>query len=216
MSRTMKRRSVWAVALAMFALFAIPDGMAQRGRSSSRSRSTPRRTQRAQKPRSKPKAQQQKSSWGKKSTKASSSKGSKADKALYEKAKRSGTAYKTRGAATQAFKTKHAKQYGSKYTSKPGTRPSHIPQTYASGGTTYNISYNQGYGGYGYMGPLGAWMMYDAMADAAVMGRLMRNQGYYYGAAPRYGPGAGMISLMVVGGIVVLVVGGVVIAKRLG
>jgi hypothetical protein len=223
----LKRRSVWAVALAMFALFAIPDAVAQRRGGGSRSRSTPRRST-PSKPRTKaaPKktatkktttATKEKAGYGKKSTKASSSKGSKADKALYEKAKRNGTSYKTRGEATSAFKTKMANQkradgnpmYSSKYVAQPGTRPGHIPQTY--GGNT--IIYNQQYGGYGHMG-VGGWMMYNAMADATMMSMMMRNQGYHYGAAPRYGPGVGLITLTVVCGIIAVVAVGVVITRK--
>lgn len=105
---------------------------------------------------------------------------SAADKKLAAKAKASGTSYKSRSAATDAFKKKNASKYSSKYASKPSTRPSHIPQTYKSSGTTYNITYNPSHGGYGYYGPSGRWMFYDAMADAAMMSMLMQRSNYYY------------------------------------
>lgn len=109
---------------------------------------------------------------------------SKTDKAAFAKAKKSGTAFKSRKAAAADFKTKNAGKYPSKYTSKPATRPSHIPQSASVGGNTYNISYNAGYGGYGYMGAGGSWMVYSAMADAVMMNTLMTRRGYVYG--PRY------------------------------
>ena len=221
--KTLQRRSMWVVVLTMFALFAMPDALAQRGgRSRSKPRSKPRSTPRKASPKKTSKKTVKKnSSWGKKKAKASSSKGSKADKALYENAKRNGTSYKTRGEASSAFKTKMANQkradgnstYSSKYATQPGSRPGHIPQSCKSGGNTYNISYNTQYGGYGYMGMGGTWMMYDAMADAAMMGMLMRNQGYYYGAAPRYYGGT---VLTVIGGTAVILVLGVIFFKRKG
>ncbi len=228
MTRTLKR-STWAVALAMLALFVVPDNvMGQRRSRPSRSR-TPTRTKTTQrrsapkpKAQARPKAQRPKASTPK--AKASASKGSKADKALYEKAKRNGTSYKTRGEATKSFKSKMTSQkradgqskYSSKYTSKPANRPSHVPASTMSGGNTYNISYNQGYGGYGYMGALGAWVMYDAMSDRVMVNSMMRNQGYHYGAAPVYrtGPGVGTIFLYVCG-IAAVVVIGVVITNRI-
>lgn len=80
--------------------------------------------------------------------------------------------------AVNDFKTKYASSYSSKYTAEPVSRPSHIPNAYVSGGNTYNISYNRGYGGYGYYGPSGAWIMYDAMHDAAMMSILMSRHNY--------------------------------------
>jgi len=111
------------------------------------------------------------------------------DKKLYNQAKKNGTAFKDKKSAVAAFKKKNAGKYSSKYASKPATRPSHIPQTTQVGGKTVNITYNQGMGGYGYMGPSGSWVMYNAMADVAMMSILMSRSGYYYGAAPVH-PGA--------------------------
>lgn len=48
-----------------------------------------------------------------------------------------------------------------------------------------SVTYNAGYGGYGYMHPtLGTWMMYDMMSDAVMMSAVMRNDGYHVGPAP--------------------------------
>ena len=86
--------------------------------------------------------------------------------------------------AAADFRTRNAGKFPSKYASRPATRPSHVPQSTSVGGNTYNISYNAGRGGYGYMGVGGTWMMYNAMADAVMMGTLMSRGGYVYG--PRY------------------------------
>ncbi|KKL77364.1 hypothetical protein LCGC14_2035600, partial [marine sediment metagenome] len=61
------------------------------------------------------------------------------------------------------------------------------------------------------------WMMYNAMADAAMSpyyNRQMASAGYYYGAPPRYGPSGGMIALMVIGGIVVVIFLGMVLNRK--
>lgn len=103
-----------------------------------------------------------------------------ADKQLYTAAKKNGTSFKSKADAQKAFKEKYATQYTSKYATKPATRPSHIPSTYSTGGKTYNVTYNSSYGGYGYMGPSGSWIMYNAMADAVMYDTLMRRHNYYY------------------------------------
>ena len=113
---------------------------------------------------------------------------SQTDKAAYEKAVKSGTAFKTRDEAVSSFKTQHGSKYTSKYTSEPATRPSHIPQTTEVGGRSYNVTYNQGMGGYGYMNSLGTWMMFDAMTDMVVMTSLMNNHGYYHGSPYQAAP----------------------------
>ena len=106
---------------------------------------------------------------------------SKTDKAAYEKA------FKSRESALNDFREKNKQKYTSKYATKPATRPEHIPQTTTAGGTTYNISYNQNHGGYGYYNALGAFIIYDAMTDvaqASYFNSAMQNQGYYYGPTP--------------------------------
>jgi len=103
---------------------------------------------------------------------------SAADKKRISSAKSSGTYFKNRKEATSSFKKKHANTYKSRYATKPTTRPAHIPQTTSVGGRSYNVTYNASYGGYGYMGPSGSWIMYDAMADAAMLAILMNRRGY--------------------------------------
>jgi hypothetical protein len=42
-------------------------------------------------------------------------------------------------------------------------------------------------GGYGYYHPgLGTWLLYDALADAAMSDSIMYERGYYWGGAPVY------------------------------
>ena len=109
----------------------------------------------------------------------------KGDRKLYNKAKANGTAFRTRDAAKSSFQQKHGKQYGSKYASKPSKRPDHIPQNTTVNGRQYPVSYNQGYGGYGYMGPGGAWVAYSVMRDVMMLNLLMGRNNYYYGDTPR-------------------------------
>lgn len=222
---------ITVLAVGMTGIFNIDTADARRGggfsssrssfSSSSRSRSTPSRSSswgssnRSTKPST--------STWGSSNRSSSSSSksglstsGSRtstkkpvrsaADTALYNKAKTSGTAYTSKASATQAFKTKHASQYKSKYDTKPATRPDHIPQSTTVGGKSYNVTYNQQYGGYGYMGPSGSWIMYDMMTDAIMMDTMMRRQNYYYdrpGAVTYVSTGGGGRWLMWFGLIVV-------------
>ena len=225
------KRSCWSLLVVMFALLiAVPGDAFGRPRSSSRS-SRPRSTAKRTTTKAKPKAAAPKrgaktgkaskqSSWGSSNKKAGKSKkATKADKKAYEKAKAQGTTFKTRKAATADYKKKNAAKYTSTYTTKPAARPGHIPKTYASGGTMYNISYNSGYGGYGYMGPLGAWIVYDAMADVAMASyynRQMAQAGYYYGAPPVYGMRTGTIMGIVAGIVLIFVIGAVVMGRSEG
>jgi len=104
-------------------------------------------------------------------------------------------------------------KYTSKYTTKPATRPTHIPETTTVGGKTVNVTYNSAHGGYGYMGPSGTWMMYDAMSDAVMLSALMSQNHYYYQGHPSLGStavvhhsNAGMTILWVLLGLVGVVV----------
>ncbi len=119
---------------------------------------------------------------------------SPADRALADRARSQGTSYTNRADAVSSFKTRYGSQYTSHYASEPSARPSYIPQSYTVSGRSYTVIYNRGYGGYGYYGPTGAWMFYDAMADAAMCNMLMRQQGYYYGGGYGYGYGPPMHS----------------------
>jgi len=128
-----------------------------------------------------------------KTTKATTSNSkSAADQKRYQSAVKNGKAFETRSSARTAFKNDkaNATKYTSKYASKPATRPTHIPQSYKDpkSGNTYNVSYNQDRGGYGYWGGggpgLGTFIMYDMMTDAIMMDAMMSRQGYHVGAAP--------------------------------
>ena len=103
----------------------------------------------------------------------------------YQRARANGTTFQTRQQAEQAFVSRNSSQYPSRYASQPSTRPGHIPQSTRVDGRNVNVTYNAGLGGYGYLHPtLGTWVLYSAMADAAMLGLLMSNRGYYYGPAP--------------------------------
>ena len=105
--------------------------------------------------------------------------------ASYQRARANGTTFRTRQQAEQAFVSRNSSQYPSRYASQPSSRPSHIPQSTRVDGRNVNVTYNAGLGGYGYLHPtLGTWVLYSAMADAAMLSVLMANNHYYYGAAP--------------------------------
>lgn len=105
--------------------------------------------------------------------------------AQYQRARTNGTTFQTRQQAEQAFVSRNSSQYPSRYAAQPSSRPAHIPQSTRVDGRNVNVTYNAGLGGYGYLHPtLGTWVLYSAMADAAMLGLLMSNHGYYYGPAP--------------------------------
>jgi len=108
---------------------------------------------------------------------------SKGDVALERKVIQSGTKFTTKDAAMSDFKSKYADKYPNKFSSEPANRPDYIPRTYSSGGNTYNVVYNSGFGGYGYYNSLGAWIAYDIMTDAIMMNSLMHRHSYYYPTA---------------------------------
>jgi hypothetical protein len=146
------------------------------------------------------------------------------DKKRIAAARTSGNYYTDKKSAQAKFKKEYGAKYTSSYKTKPATRPEHIPQTYSSGGKSYNITYNVNHGGYGYMGPSGSWIMYDMMADQVMYNRYRRHHGYvmesdYYNVTHRpvvtrtvhekptstAGAVAGIvITLIVVGGIIFL------------
>lgn len=190
------------VALAMPVLLSIPDTAEARSRGFSRSRSSSwgrsssrsRSSSWGRSKRGKAKKSQAKKKWGSSSASkpkkkfVTAPKNSKqykkwsaADKKLASKAKSKGTSFKSRKQAVVDFKRKNSGKYKSTYAKKPDERPKHIPETYKDkSGNTYNVTYNQDRGGYGYMGPSGRWIMYDAMTDIAMMSLLMRQNDYYY------------------------------------
>ena len=103
----------------------------------------------------------------------------------YQRARANGTTFQTRQQAEQAFVGRNSSQYPSRFSSRPSSRPAHIPQNTRVDGRNVNVTYNAGLGGYGYLHPtLGTWVLYSAMADAAMLGVLMSNRGYYYGPPP--------------------------------
>lgn len=234
----LNKRTWWSLFVLMLGLLiAVPgDAFAQRRGGGSR-RSSPSRSRSTSKPRAakskaRPKAAapkrgsktgkaSNKNKWGSSKKKAGASKpkkkATKADQKAYDRAKAKGTVFKDRKSASADFKKKNAAKYTSTYASQPASRPGHIPASYASGGTTYNISYNQGYGGYGYMGVGGSWIMYNAMGDVAMASyynRQMTSAGYHYGPRPVVGMGGGMIVLMVFAGVVVVgAIGGMVMGR---
>ena len=137
----------------------------------------------------------------------------------------SGSGYKSKDQAVAAFKEKHASTYTNKFTSEPKSRPEYIPQSTSVGGKTVNITYNSGYGGYGYMHPLtGAWMAYDVMSDMAMMSMMMNRHGYTYVDGPGYAQpvvvgggyysntGTGILTFFIV---IVLFVAGLVLIMKL-
>jgi len=78
-----------------------------------------------------------------------------------------------------AFKQQNAVKYTAKFSSEPSVRPTYIPSSARVGNTTYNISYNRQYGGYGYYdNTLGRWMLYDALANTAFLA-LEMNRNHY-------------------------------------
>lgn len=214
----------WKILLAIVLMASVSDVVSgnafARGGRSRPSRSSPSRSRPSRSP-SKSKPSSSRSTRAKsttsKRTKSTVPKRSAADQKAYNKAKASGTAFSSRSAATSNFKSKHADKYKSTYATKPATRPSHVPESTKVGGTTYNVTYNQQHGGYGYMGPSGSWMMYDAMTDVVVLSMLMRQNDYYYDAGPLGEPGArrgGLIVFFVgVGVLTVIVVAAVIINK---
>lgn len=147
-----------------------------------------------------------KSTWGSKpkrtSSRGTSSKiarsttgrGSKADKALYQKAKANGTTFKTRKEAQSSFQKNHGSKYPSKYSQQPSQRPSHIPNKTTVDGRNVDVTYNRAQGGYGYYSPGGGWMMYSVVRDVTMMSMLMGHHGYYYGGPPGEGGGGGMMA----------------------
>ena len=185
-------------------------------RSSRPSSRSSRSVSRSQKPRaSKPKSVKRSSNKPKRSA---------AQQKSYEAAKKNGTSFKSKNAAVSGFKSndKMKQQYTSKYTSRPSSRPSHIPSTYNRGGNTYNVNYNAGYGGYGYMHG-GSWMAYDfmTMASVGMMSSAMHSHNYYHDTSPvvatrvrNGGSGMGMVVLAIFGIVALVVVIGVVVNKK--
>jgi len=141
---------------------------------------------------------------------------SKTDKALAKKNNAAAKKYGSKANAQKSFKEKmkndpnFSKKYPNKFDKQPATRPDYIPQSHSVGGVSYNVTYNNG--GYGYMGPLGTFIMLDMMTDIAVTNAMLSRQGYgTYSAtgAPvvvRTGPAGAVIVMSIFAGIVLIVV----------
>lgn len=137
---------------------------------------------------------------------------SKTDKAMAKKNNLAAKKYGSRANAQKEFRSKlkndpnFAKKYPNKFDKQPAKRPDYIPASVNRGGTTYNVTYMNG--GYGYMGPLGTWIMLDMMTDMMVTDAMLRSHGYgTYGpsGAPmivRTGPSGAIVFLWILGGIV--------------
>lgn len=107
------------------------------------------------------------------------------DKTKFDSAKATGKAFTSKDAAVADWKKKNTGKFESKFTTEPTTRPSYIPPTYQSStGYSAPVSYNQQYGGYGYMDALGTFILWDALTDVAFQNNNMQQSGYYVGTPP--------------------------------
>jgi hypothetical protein len=100
------------------------------------------------------------------------------------KAQKSGLSFSSKSEALDHFKQSKASTYANKFDKEPTARPSHIPKSTTVDGKSYNVTYNTQYGGYGYMGPSGSWIMYDTMRDMAMLSMLMHHDPVYVSAVP--------------------------------
>jgi cytoskeletal protein RodZ len=127
----------------------------------------------------------------------------------YEIAKKNGTAFKTPAEAQNAFKAKYASTYTSKYATEPAQRPAYIPQSTNVGGTTYNITYNQSSGGYGYMNTLGSFILYDMMTDSMQMNHIMAQNNYVVDSPVYHHRSSGFVLLSLCAGITLIIAVGI-------
>jgi len=196
--------------LALVTMLSFPaDALAKGGKGGSRSSS---RSSSKSKPssRSNSSAKSTKNSnksWGSSKKTTAQKNKTAADKKLHDRAKSQGTQFKDRKSATTAFAAKKGPELKKSnpvtFATQPTTRPSYVPQNTTVGGNTYNVSYNQGHGGYGYTDALGMFIMYDIMTNRSFVDNQMRSSGYAYGPAPRNNGGAVLIGLLV--GVVLIV-----------
>lgn len=128
-----------------------------------------------------------------------------ADRALHDRAKKQGTHFQSRQQATEAFtKTKGPKlrqKHPVTFDKEPATRPSYIPQTHTAGGTTYNVTYNQDRGGFGYTDALGMFILYDVMTNDSFVNNQMKSSGYAYGPPPKSG-----VNVAIVVGVIIFII----------
>ena len=137
--------------------------------------------------------------------------------------------YKSKAEAETAYKQKMGEN---KYKTKPATRPNHIPETYSTGGQTYNTVFVGGQYGYHVGGVFRPYTYTDYVVDRAMMvaaGMWMYDDiTYHNGVASYHAPVVHttpvrsaptnrndvMIVLIVIGAIVAVVVIGFIIANR--
>lgn len=139
-------------------------------------------------------------------------------KKIASTAAKKGVKFDSRKDALQKFKDQNANKYKSTYTSRPDSRPEHIPETTRFNGKTYDVTYNPNQSGYGYIGPSGSWIMYDTMSDMIMMNMLMSNQGYYYPGLYQTVPAhvdSGVSFIFLLGSVICIVVIGIVVAQLL-
>ena len=166
------------------------------------------------------------SSWGSKSSSSkptTPSKPSVGSSKSKEAVQSNGKTFSSKAEATAQFKKDNAAKYTAKFDKEPSSRPSYIPQSTKVGNQNVNVTYNNTYGGYGYMHPtLGTWMMYDAMTDAVMLSALM-NQNHYTVAQPTTGTSVVVvknsnywlaIGLIVTVVLVFVVIGCIVVANK--
>jgi hypothetical protein len=112
------------------------------------------------------------------------------DQAALDRARTQGTVFSSRADAERAFERDYAQRFPTKYSREPEVRPSHIPQTTAVDGQSYQVNYDPRRGEYGYMRN-GTWVAYNTFRDATILSMLMGQHGYVYGAPGRDRSGDG-------------------------
>ena len=122
-----------------------------------------------------------------------------AQRSVYDSARRNGTLFSSKTEAAQSFRSAQGGNYGSRFASEPSSRPAWIPGSTLAAGRSVSVLYNPALGGYGYVDPLlGRWVIYDALADAAMLELLMGRHGYWWGAPPLYvSHGGGFVGLSI-------------------
>ncbi len=140
----------------------------------------------------------------------------------YEKAKKSGKAYKTKSAALKGYRSKFKsnpksraafnKKFPTSYSKQPAKRPAHIPQSY-QGNTVIYQNGGYGYSSGGAFHMMTGMMLMSTMNNAMLMSH-MRTQGYHVGGPPVAREShAGTIFLIVIGCILVILVAGFVYVR---
>lgn len=122
-------------------------------------------------------------------------------RSLYTTARQRGTLFSSREQAAQAFRSRYANDYSSRFAQRPSSRPGYIPSTTSVNGRSVNVVYSAQHGGYGYIDPtLGHWVFFNALANAATLNLLMANHAYWWGAPPAYyaSPGSSFFSWAII------------------